>query len=119
MRVKLFKLLALKCRQNICDLHIEGAGKKLEHRRDTQLAMLMYKIFNNLSPLYLRKIFSNTSSVHSYNLRNSAINLHIPRYKSERGICSLHYRNKITVEVRNQTNLKAFKLRMSNIKNIL
>ena len=106
------------------DLLDDLGWEKLEHRRNTQLAMLIYKIFNNLSPLYLRKTFCNMSSVHSYNLRNSAINLHIPRYKSEKGKCSLHYRgsvlwNKIPVEVRGQTNLKAIELCLSNIENIL
>ena len=34
----------------------------------------MYKVYNNLSPSYLRRIFTNTSNVHSHNLRNSELN---------------------------------------------
>ena len=84
----------------------------------------MFKIYNNFSPLYLKKIFSNTSSVYSYDLRNSEINLHIPRYKSEKGKCNLHYRgsvlwNKIPAEVRHQANLNAFKLSLSNKETFL
>ena len=37
------------------------------------LDVKMYKIHNNLSPSYLRRIFTNTSNVHSHNLRNSVL----------------------------------------------
>ena len=48
-----------------------------------QLAMIMYKIHNNLSPSYLRQIFTNTSNVHAHNLRNSEINCYVPRQRTE------------------------------------
>ena len=49
----------------------ELGWKRLEYVRLKQLAVTMYKIHNNLSPSYLRQIFTNTSNVHSYHLRNS------------------------------------------------
>ena len=48
--------------------------ERLEYVRLKQLAVTMYKIHNNLSPWYLRGIFTNTSNVHSHNLRNSELN---------------------------------------------
>ena len=49
----------------------ELGWERLEYVRLKQLAVIMYKIHNNLSPSYLRRIFTNTSNVHSHNLRNS------------------------------------------------
>ena len=45
----------------------------------------MYKIHNNLSPSYLRRIFTNTSNVHSHNLGNSELNYYVPRPRTESG----------------------------------
>ena len=72
-----------------------------------QLAVTMYKIHNNLSPSYLRRIFTNTSNVHSYNLRNSELN-------TESAKRSLHYRgsvlwNKIPSEIKKLPSLNVFK----------
>ena len=52
----------------------ELSWESLENKRLEQLAVIMYKIHNNLSPLYLRQIFTNTSTVHAHNLRNPEIN---------------------------------------------
>ena len=46
----------------------ELGWEMLEYVRLKQLAVKMYKIYNNLSPSYLRRIFTNTSIVHSHNL---------------------------------------------------
>ena len=51
----------------------ELGWERLEYVRLKQLAVTMYKIHNNLSPLYLRWIFTNTSNIHSHNLRKSAL----------------------------------------------
>ena len=86
----------------------------LVDRRMRKLATLMYKIIHDISPPGLRNIFQNLSDVHSYNLRNSSINLYIPKSKLEIGKRSLHYRgsvlwNKIPVEAREQESLVLFK----------
>ena len=52
----------------------ELGWERLEYVRLKQLAVTMYKIHNNLSPSYLRQIFTNTSNVHSHSLRNSELN---------------------------------------------
>ena len=92
----------------------ELGWERLENKRLKQLAMIMYKIHNNLSPSYLRRIFTNTSIVHAHNLRNSGINCYVPRPRTEYAKGGLHYRgsvlwNKIPSEIRHLSSLKLFK----------
>ena len=44
---------------------VELGWERLEYVRLKQFAVTMYKIHNNLSPSYLRWIFTNTSHVHT------------------------------------------------------
>ena len=92
----------------------ELGWERLENKRLKQLAMIMYKIHNNPSPSYLRRIFTNTSIVHAHNLRNSEINCYVPRPRTEYAKGNLHYRgsvlwNKIPSEIRHLSSLKLFK----------
>ena len=92
----------------------ELGWERLEYVRLKQLAVTMYKIHNNLSPSYLRRIFTNTSNVHSHNLRNSELNYYVPRPRTESAKGSLHYRgsvlwNKIPSEIRNLPSLNVYK----------
>ena len=92
----------------------ELGWESLENKRLKQLAVIMYKIHNNLSPLYLKRIFTNTSTVHTRNLRNSEINYYVSRPRTEYAKGSLHYRgcvlwNKIPSEIRHLPSLKLFK----------
>ena len=92
----------------------ELGWERLEYVRLKQLAVTMYKIHNDLSPSYLRRIFTNTSNVHSHNLRNSELNYYVPRPRTESAKGSLHYRgsvvwNKISSEIRNLPSLNVFK----------
>ena len=73
----------------------ELGWERLEYVRLKQLAVTMYKIHNNLSPSYLRRIFTNTSNVHSHNLRNSELNYYVPRPRTESAKGSLHYRGSV------------------------
>ena len=88
----------------------ELGWERLEYVRLKQLAVTMYNIHNNLSPLYLRWIFTNTSNVHSHNLRKSELNYYVPRPRTESAKGSLHYRgsilwNKIPSDIRNLPSL--------------
>ena len=92
----------------------ELGWERLEYVRLKQLAVTMYKIHNNLSPSYLRRIFTNTSNVHSHNLRNSELNYYVSRPRTESAKGSLHYRgsvlwNKIPSEIRKLPSLNVFK----------
>ena len=56
----------------------------------------------------------NVSDVHSYNLRNSLVNLYVPKPKIEIRKHSLYYRgsvlwNKLPIEAREQESLDLFK----------
>ena len=75
----------------------------------------MYKIHNDFSRSYLRLIFTNTSNVHSHNLRNSELNYYVPRPRTESAKGSLHYRgsvlwNKVPSEIKNLSSINVFKL---------
>ena len=61
----------------------ELGWERLEYARLKQLAVTMNKIHNDLSPSYLRRVFTNTSNVHSHNLRNSELNYYVPRPRTE------------------------------------
>ena len=73
----------------------ELGWERLENVRLKQLAVIVYKTHNDLSPSYLRRIFTNTSNVHSHNLRNSELKYCIPRpklwvYKREPTLQRIH-----------------------------
>ena len=92
----------------------ELSWESLENKRLKLLAMIMYKILNNLSPSYLRRIFTNASNVHAHNLRNSEINCYVPNPRTEYAKGSLHCResvlwNKIPSEIGHLSSLKLFK----------
>ena len=105
--------LTMTFAQVFCWMSLIG-WERLEYIRLKQLAVTMYKIHNNLSPLYLRRIFTNTSNVHSHNLRNSELNYYVPRHRTESAKGYLHYRgsvlwNKIPSEIRKLPSLNVFK----------
>ena len=73
------------------------------------------KVLNNLSPPFLCQIFTNVSSINSYNIRNSQSNCYIPRPRTESAKGSLHYRGsvlwkRIALEIRQRPNLNHFKI---------
>ena len=54
---------------------LDGLGwERLKNFRLKQLAVLVYKIHHNLSPLYLKKIFNYISTIDTHNLENSESN---------------------------------------------
>ena len=69
----------------------ELGWERLETSRLKQLATCIYKehMYNNLSPSYLKQIFTDTANVLTYNLRNSELNYYIPRPRTEFGKGSL------------------------------
>ena len=69
----------------------ELGWERLETSRLKQLATCIYKehMYNNLSPSYLKQIFTDTANVLAYNLRNSELNYYIPRPRTEFGKGSL------------------------------
>ena len=76
-RVRILTFSEYEVRSSI--LLDELGWERLEYVRLKQLAVTMYKIHNDLSPSYLRRIFTNASNVHSHNLRNSELNYYVPR----------------------------------------
>ena len=92
----------------------ELGWERLKYVRLKQLAVTVYKIHNNLSPSYRRRIFTTTSNVHSHNLWYSQLNYYVPRPRTESAKGSLHYRgsilwNKIPSEIRKLPSLNVFK----------
>jgi len=94
-----------------CLLHDLGSDT-IEKRRTRQLAIIMYKVVNDPFPLRLHELFQTTSQVHTYNLKDSAHNLFIPRPLSEAGKRSLNYRgatlrNSFSTASKTQTTVSA------------
>ena len=88
----------------------ELGWERLEYVRLKQLAVTMYKIHNNLSPSYLRRIFTNTN-IHSHNLRNSELNYYVPRPRTEsaKGSPTVLWNKMIPSEIRNLPRVNVFK----------
>ena len=102
----------------------ELGWERLEYVRLKQLAVTMYKIHNNLSQSYLKRIFTNTSNVQSHNLRSSELNYYVLRPRTESAKGSLHYRgsilwNKIPSEIRKLPSLMLLKLHFMHGKDYL
>ena len=69
----------------------ELGSERLEYVRLKQLAVTMYKINNNLFPSYMRRIFTNTSNVHSHNLRNYELNYYDVREANNQQTIIFHF----------------------------
>ena len=82
----------------------ELGWERLEYVRLKQLALTMYKIYNDLFPSYLRRIFTNISNVHSHNLK---LNYYVPRPRTESAKSVVW--NEIPSEIRNLSSLNVFK----------
>lgn len=54
-----------------------GFAERLEISRSKHVCI--YDVHNDPPLSYLRRIFTNTTNVHAYNLKNPEINFHIPR----------------------------------------
>ena len=80
----------------------ELGWERLEIYRWKQLAVCMYKVHNNLSPSYLRRIFTNTANVHAYNLEQSL-------KKGAHSIEDLFCLKRISPVLRTQPTLRNFK----------
>ena len=82
-------------------------------RRQDHLATFMFKTMNAQVPEYISKMFTKSSDVHSYSLRNAQDNLFIPRPNGEALKHSISYRaalrwNNLTNEQRNSSTIAQF-----------
>ena len=103
---------------------LKTAGQPtLQNRRLQDIAILMYKVKNNLIPKYIQDLFCKNNS--SYNLRNA--DFIIPRFNTVLyGKHSLKYLgpklwSKLDAKVRSLPNLRSFRkcIRQSNITELL
>ena len=99
------------------NLLCETAWVTLKNRRKDHKLIMMYKLLNNLTPIYLSELcpISNNSRT-NYNLRNN-YNLSVPPSRTERHKKSflpsaIRLWNLLPVEVRNCQNLAVFKKRL-------
>ena len=63
------------------ELFVQLRWHELERQRSSKKAIMMFKVLNNLAPEYLTDLFCRTNQVHDYNLRNSDLNLVLPKPK--------------------------------------
>jgi len=59
----------------------------LKETRNKQKALMMFKIINGMTPVYLRDMFSKNIGTSCYNLRTSREDIALPRARSD------YYRN--------------------------
>ena len=59
----------------------------LKERRNTQKALMMFKIINGMTPVYLKDMFSKNIGTSCYNLRTSREDIALPRARTD------YYRN--------------------------
>lgn len=74
------------------DILSDLGWKDLTERRQDQLATLMFKTMNGYAPVYMSKMFTKTTDVHTYGLRRTQNGLFIPRPNSEAMKRSVSYR---------------------------
>ena len=55
----------------------------IKEMREKQKAIMMYKIVHGLAPDYLTEMFTFSSSLNDYNLRQSKLNLELPKNRSD------------------------------------
>ncbi len=60
----------------------DHSSMSLQHRRDMNKGILMYKCLNTLAPCYLTNLFQTNNSIHQYRTRQSN-NLHVDKSKFE------------------------------------
>ena len=87
----------------------------IKTRRYKQLAVIMYKTVNRSTPTYVIRIFGNVNLVHSYNLRDSDVNIMYQDHNyTKTGNNSFHYQgavvwNGLSNGVKSQVTLRSFK----------
>ena len=97
------------------DMFAELNWMKFPDRVTYQKSVLMYKIFNNLTPSYLQEFFTFTSDIHQRSLRSNSYNfLYIPKPNIELYRNSLSYSGSkiwtvIPDQVKQSTSIAEFK----------
>ena len=97
------------------DMFAELNWMKFPDRITYQKSVLMYKIFNNLTPSHLQEFFTFTSDIHQRSLRSTSDNLlYIPKPNIDLYCNSLSYsgskiRNAIPDHVKQSTSVAEFK----------
>ena len=89
--------------------------KTLSQKCICSKAIMMYKALNGLAPNYLREKFPYVSQRHKYTLRNSDVNLILPRPNTEYGKKYFFYSetvlwSSITGDIRRSRNLRNFRI---------
>ena len=86
--------------------------------RQKQKAIMMYKIVNGLAPTCLSEMFTFSNDSNEYNLRQSELNLELPKNKTEYYNSSFAFTgaklsNFLPDKVKRQSSLNNFKFRIS------
>ena len=93
--------------------HCSDLRTTLAERRKFHTAMQVFKVLHNISPAYLRGLFSYTTDDTGYTGRNPH-RLYVPGVRTNYGKRSLKYQgtliwNRLSVELHNAISLRQFK----------
>ena len=88
--------------------------------REKQKAIVMYKIVHGLAPAYLSDMFTLSSSLNDYNLRQSKLKLKLPNNRTEYYNLSFAFTgaklwNSLPDEVKEESTLKRFIRKLESI----
>ena len=86
----------------------------LEVRRNKQKALMMFKIINGMTPVYLKDMFSKNIGTSCYNLRTSRENIALPRartgyYRNSSAFTGAKIWNSLPNDLKCERSLQSFK----------
>ena len=85
----------------------------LETMRKRQKAILIFKILNGLTPVYLSEMFTHSASFHDYGLQSSKMNLALPKsrldfYRNSFAFTGAQIWNDLPNSLQEESSLKRF-----------
>lgn len=98
----------------------ELSWMNIKEMREKQKAILMYKIVHGLAPDYLTEMFTFSSSLNDYSLRQSKLNLELPvnrtdYYNSSFAFTGAKLWNSLPDELKQEPSLKRFIKRLEHL----
>ena len=86
----------------------------LKERRNKQKALMMFKIINGMTPVYLKDMFSKNIGTSCYNLRTSREDIALPRARTNYYRNSFAF-NSLSNDLKCEQSLESFKDKLKSL----